>query len=73
MNFKDKKAILDLIENPSFEDVIKAIKLDIVEKMFITRDLTILAQLRDDVHAVDRLYEKLVSFANELRMENNDT
>jgi phosphate uptake regulator len=73
MNFKDKKAILDLIENPSFEDVIKAIKLDIVEKMFITRDLTILAQLRDDVHAVDRLYEKLVSFANELRMENNGT
>jgi phosphate uptake regulator len=73
MNFKDKKAILDLIENPSFEDVIKAIKLDIIEKMFITRDLTILAQLRDDVHAVDRLYEKLVSFANELRMENNDT
>lgn len=64
----EKLLILAIVENRLFESLFLSMKHDIASKMMETDDVTELAKLRDEVHALKRLQGKLTEIANDVRM-----
>ena len=63
-----KVQILAIVDNQYFDKLFISMKQDIASKMVETFDIALLAQLRDDVRALDRLQGKLTEIANDVRM-----